>query len=135
MKTLVPPLKCPYKYPPSPRFSQLEILSALGARSWEVIQIRAESIDLVLGRIIGGKCTEMDQRTTNLVLVMILSVIVLSGTGQAELSSTFYDSSCPNLSTIVSSQVASAVAAEARMGASLMRLHFHDCWVNVSCLF
>lgn len=73
---------------------------------------------------------EMDQRTTNLVWVMILSVIVLSGTGQAELSSTFYDSSCPNLSTIVSSQVASAVAAEARMGASLMRLHFHDCWVN-----
>ncbi|OAE25245.1 hypothetical protein AXG93_1420s1080 [Marchantia polymorpha subsp. ruderalis] len=72
----------------------------------------------------------MDQRTTNLVLVMILSVIVLSGTGQAELSSTFYDSSCPNLSTIVSSQVASSVAAEARMGASLMRLHFHDCWVN-----
>ncbi|KAG6544395.1 hypothetical protein Mapa_014229 [Marchantia paleacea] len=108
----------------------MDFSTPLGARLCEVVQLQAEKTELVSDGIIGGKCTEMDQRTTNLFRVMILSVIVLPGPGQAELSSTFYDSSCPNLTTIVSSQVTSAIAAEARMGASLMRLHFHDCWVN-----
>jgi hypothetical protein len=46
----------------------------------------------------------------------------------------FYGTTCPNLSTIVSDLVKAAVNAEARMAASLLRLHFHDCWPNVSKL-
>lgn len=44
----------------------------------------------------------------------------------------FYDRSCPKASEIVKSIVAKAVAREARMAASLVRLHFHDCFVKVS---
>ncbi|KAG6702807.1 hypothetical protein I3842_07G054200 [Carya illinoinensis] len=42
----------------------------------------------------------------------------------------FYDHSCPNTQQIVKSIVAEAVAKEAHMAASLLRLHFHDCFVQ-----
>ncbi|KAK1588358.1 hypothetical protein Q3G72_022447 [Acer saccharum] len=42
----------------------------------------------------------------------------------------FYDHSCPKAQQIVKSVLAKAVAKEARMAASLLRLHFHDCFVK-----
>ncbi|XP_020101353.1 cationic peroxidase 1-like [Ananas comosus] len=48
----------------------------------------------------------------------------------AQLSSTFYDTSCPGAFHIIKYIVNDAVAKEKRMGASLLRLHFHDCFVN-----
>ena len=59
---------------------------------------------------------------------------VLIGATSAQLSSTFYSSSCPNALSTIQSAVQSAINNEARMGASLVRLHFHDCFVNVSHL-
>lgn len=43
----------------------------------------------------------------------------------------FYDRTCPQAQEIVKSIVAKAVAKEPRMAASLLRLHFHDCFVKV----
>uniref|UniRef100_A0A7N2MNK9 Peroxidase n=1 Tax=Quercus lobata TaxID=97700 RepID=A0A7N2MNK9_QUELO len=42
----------------------------------------------------------------------------------------FYDHSCPKAQEIVRSVLAKAVAKEARMAASILRLHFHDCFVQ-----
>ncbi|CAA0364892.1 putative peroxidase [Arabidopsis thaliana] len=42
----------------------------------------------------------------------------------------FYRSSCPRAEEIVRSVVAKAFERETRMAASLMRLHFHDCFVQ-----
>ncbi|XP_043712792.1 peroxidase 72-like isoform X2 [Telopea speciosissima] len=42
----------------------------------------------------------------------------------------FYEHSCPKALEIVKSVVSKAVAKEARMAASLLRLHFHDCFVQ-----
>ncbi|KMT09475.1 hypothetical protein BVRB_6g129470 [Beta vulgaris subsp. vulgaris] len=42
----------------------------------------------------------------------------------------FYGHSCPKVEEIVWSVVAKAVAKERRMAASLLRLHFHDCFVK-----
>jgi peroxidase len=47
----------------------------------------------------------------------------------------FYDHSCPKAKEIVQSIVAQAVAKETRMAASLVRLHFHDCFVKVQFCF
>ncbi|XP_004302590.1 PREDICTED: cationic peroxidase 1-like [Fragaria vesca subsp. vesca] len=56
--------------------------------------------------------------------------LLLVGIASAQLSSTFYSSSCPKALATIKSAVDSAVSSEARMGASLLRLHFHDCFVN-----
>lgn len=61
-------------------------------------------------------------------LVVLFSILM--GVASAQLSSTFYSSSCPNVLSTIKAEVKSAVSNEARMGASLLRLHFHDCFVN-----
>ncbi|CAN6212711.1 unnamed protein product [Urochloa humidicola] len=60
-----------------------------------------------------------------------LSMLVLVALASAaQLSPTFYDTSCPNALSTIRTAVNAAVAQEARMGASLLRLHFHDCFVQ-----
>lgn len=53
----------------------------------------------------------------------------------AELSPNFHDESCPAALSTIKSIVEAAVEKEGRMGASLLRLHFHDCFVNVIIYF
>ncbi|KAL8137697.1 hypothetical protein V2J09_003698 [Rumex salicifolius] len=60
----------------------------------------------------------------------IFLVTLLVGVTSAQLSPTFYNSSCPNALSTIQSLVKSAITNETRMGASLLRLHFHDCFVN-----
>ncbi|ESW06672.1 hypothetical protein PHAVU_010G066800 [Phaseolus vulgaris] len=50
--------------------------------------------------------------------------------GFSQLSPNYYDYSCPNALSTIKSVVEAAVQKENRMGASLLRLHFHDCFVN-----
>ncbi|XWS66461.1 hypothetical protein CRYUN_Cryun05aG0201400 [Craigia yunnanensis] len=49
---------------------------------------------------------------------------------KAQLNSTFYVTTCSNASTIVRSVIQQALQSDIRIGASLIRLHFHDCFVN-----
>ncbi|KAI5064404.1 hypothetical protein GOP47_0021074 [Adiantum capillus-veneris] len=49
---------------------------------------------------------------------------------KAQLSPSFYETSCPTVATVVEGVVRQAIEAEARMAASLLRLHFHDCFVH-----
>ncbi|KAI3459202.1 hypothetical protein Pfo_015865 [Paulownia fortunei] len=51
------------------------------------------------------------------------------------LSFGFYLNSCPEAEPIIFSWVEKAVSDDPRMAASLLRLHFHDCFVNASSLF
>ncbi|XP_010543687.1 PREDICTED: peroxidase 52 [Tarenaya hassleriana] len=65
--------------------------------------------------------------------VLVLTSLVLNGnnyTVEAQLTTNFYSSSCPNLLSTVRSAMQSAVNREARAGASILRLFFHDCFVN-----
>ncbi|CAI0399524.1 unnamed protein product [Linum tenue] len=66
-----------------------------------------------------------------LLAVALLLVVAFAGKSSAQLSTNFYSKSCPKLLTTVRSAVKSAVSRERRMAASLLRLHFHDCFVNV----
>ncbi|KAM4121540.1 hypothetical protein ACB094_01G013400 [Castanea mollissima] len=56
--------------------------------------------------------------------------LFMLGIASAQLSSNFYSSSCPTALSIIQGAVNTAVSKENRMGASLLRLHFHDCFVN-----
>nr|CAB3461415.1 unnamed protein product [Digitaria exilis] len=46
------------------------------------------------------------------------------------LSSTFYDGSCPGAHDVVRRVIKDARVSDPRIPASLIRLHFHDCFVN-----
>ncbi|KAF8397147.1 hypothetical protein HHK36_016054 [Tetracentron sinense] len=61
-------------------------------------------------------------------IIFYLSILFLSGMTSAQLTSNAYASSCPNALSTIKSAVNSAVSKENRMGASLLRLHFHDCF-------
>ncbi|XP_057825257.1 cationic peroxidase 1-like [Cryptomeria japonica] len=70
-------------------------------------------------------------KTTSLfACVTALLIILCSRASNGQLSPTFYAQSCPVALTIVRIAVLQAVAKEKRMAASLLRLHFHDCFVN-----
>lgn len=51
--------------------------------------------------------------------------------GRCQLSTDFYSTTCPNLFRVVRREVQNAIKVEMRMAASLLRLHFHDCFVEV----
>ena len=67
-----------------------------------------------------------------LVLVASSAFMILEAKGKLSLSPTHYSSTCPNVLSIVKKAVIEAINKETRIGASLLRLHFHDCFVNVS---
>ncbi|KAG0495586.1 hypothetical protein HPP92_000277 [Vanilla planifolia] len=66
---------------------------------------------------------------TSMTLLLLLLSVVVSASGD-KLFPQFYDRSCPKAQQIVKNVVQNAVAKETRMAASLLRLHFHDCFVK-----
>jgi peroxidase len=64
------------------------------------------------------------------VTLSILSILACST--NAQLFPNFYGKTCPNLHSIVRAEMIKAINNEARIGASTLRLFFHDCFVNVS---
>lgn len=63
-------------------------------------------------------------------LTIVLSL--LSCFANAQLSANFYSSTCPNVQSIVRTAMTQAVNNQPRQAASVLRLFFHDCFVNVS---
>jgi len=77
----------------------------------------------------------MEHAYSRLLLVFSVLALCLGNQGvRCQLTSDFYDETCPLFYTIVQQHVFAAMRAEMRMGASLLRLHFHDCFVNVTAL-
>ncbi|XP_049402987.1 peroxidase P7-like [Solanum stenotomum] len=72
----------------------------------------------------------MASSKNNTMVFSFLLVTLLIGSSSAQLSTSFYSKSCPKLYQTVKSTVQSAIQKETRMGASLLRLFFHDCFVN-----
>ncbi|CAN6305494.1 unnamed protein product [Urochloa humidicola] len=71
----------------------------------------------------------MEHAYSRLLLVFSVLALCLGDQGmRCELTYDYYDESCPHLYTIVQQHVFIAMRAEMRMGASLLRLHFHDCF-------
>ncbi|KAJ1278718.1 hypothetical protein BS78_04G100000 [Paspalum vaginatum] len=60
----------------------------------------------------------------------VVALLLLASAAHGQLSPTFYATSCPTLGLIVRATMIKALLAEPRMGASLVRLLFHDCFVQ-----
>lgn len=63
-------------------------------------------------------------------IVFFLFVGLVVGVSKAQLCPTFYDDSCPDVADIVRGVVQEALETDDRAGARLIRLHFHDCFVD-----
>ncbi|TVU33223.1 hypothetical protein EJB05_25013, partial [Eragrostis curvula] len=65
----------------------------------------------------------------------LVALFLLSVTANGEFKENFYDTSCPKLQETIKSVITSALSpdkgGEKRMGASLLRLFFHDCFVQI----
>ncbi|XP_011039460.1 PREDICTED: peroxidase A2-like [Populus euphratica] len=68
--------------------------------------------------------------STSFFSVTIVLLGMMLPQSKAQLNTTFYANTCPNVSSIVSNVVQQAFQSDSRIGASLIRLHFHDCFVN-----
>ncbi|XP_058088371.1 peroxidase P7-like [Magnolia sinica] len=69
-------------------------------------------------------------KSTLCVGLLIMMMMAISSPVSAQLSVSFYANTCPSVFDTVRAAVRSAINREARMGASLLRLFFHDCFVN-----
>ncbi|KAJ1253577.1 hypothetical protein BS78_K231700 [Paspalum vaginatum] len=65
-------------------------------------------------------------------MLLLLAVLLLASAGAASgtLSSMFYEASCPKAYDIVRRVIQDARVTDPRIPASLIRLHFHDCFVQ-----
>ncbi|KAJ4770003.1 Peroxidase [Rhynchospora pubera] len=63
-------------------------------------------------------------------LHLVVLVSLLAYSSNAQLFPNFYGARCPNLQSIVRSVMSQTVAQDPSMGASILRLFFHDCFVN-----
>ncbi|KAL5832204.1 hypothetical protein ACOSQ3_017632 [Xanthoceras sorbifolium] len=63
-------------------------------------------------------------------MVLVIIAMMMFGVSTAQLSPTFYATSCSNLSNVVLEVVEQARANDVRLGAKIIRVHFHDCFVN-----
>ncbi|CAL2263324.1 unnamed protein product [Prunus armeniaca] len=64
-----------------------------------------------------------------LVCIVVVAATIVIPTS-AQLSASFYNRVCPQALPAIRRVVKQAIFREPRIGASLLRLHFHDCFVN-----
>ncbi|MCL7025208.1 hypothetical protein MKW94_015467 [Papaver nudicaule] len=63
-------------------------------------------------------------------ILLAMVVVSISANSSDALTTNFYSKVCPKALQTIKKVVTAAVTREPRMGASLLRLHFHDCFVN-----
>ncbi|EOA23341.1 hypothetical protein CARUB_v10019421mg [Capsella rubella] len=64
------------------------------------------------------------------ILIALGCLTLRASMSDAQLTPTFYDTSCPNVTNIVRDTIVNELRSDPRIAASILRLHFHDCFVN-----
>lgn len=101
-----------------------------------VLQVQRHTQAPLTTWLLSGVCYHMCNLLNNMAihsygLIFSFSILFcMFAMAYSQLTSSCYESTCPQALSIIRSAVIGAVAKEHRMGASLLRLHFHDCFVN-----
>jgi peroxidase len=66
---------------------------------------------------------------------LALLFLCLIGGSKGQLKVGFYSNTCPQVESTVHDVVKQAVSSDTSMAAGLLRLHFHDCFVEVQYLY
>jgi peroxidase len=69
-------------------------------------------------------------------LVFPVALLLLAAGGSpaaAQLEVGYYSKTCPNAEAIVREEMEKIISAAPSLAGPLLRLHFHDCFVRVSC--
>lgn len=74
-------------------------------------------------------------RLTCLALAIVVGLLGLIGSTQAQLQLGFYAKSCPKAEKIVLDFVHQHIHNAPSLAATFIRMHFHDCFVRVLFLF
>ncbi|XP_077221149.1 peroxidase P7-like [Tasmannia lanceolata] len=67
---------------------------------------------------------------SNLPLAFLIILITISSPASAQLSVSYYGNTCPSVFDTVRTAIRSAINREDHMGASIIRMFFHDCFVS-----
>jgi len=87
---------------------------------------------VLVGKLYDYRLKMASSHIESLVVFVVIGMVTLIIPVNANLSPHFYDKVCPKALPVIRSVVQRAINREPRIGASLLRLHFHDCFVNVS---
>ncbi|CAN1730115.1 Peroxidase 54 [Linum perenne] len=68
--------------------------------------------------------------SSQFMLTSLMAMLLSVGVSNAQLSPTFYNTTCPEVTNIVRQVLENFAFTDPRIGASLIRLHFHDCFVT-----
>jgi peroxidase len=79
----------------------------------------------------------MASRITQLVAILVVfaTASLFSSSAEAQLQVGYYRYTCYDAEDIVLQEVAAALVEQPDLAGSLLRLHFHDCFVRVSPIF
>ncbi|KAG7552440.1 hem peroxidase [Arabidopsis thaliana x Arabidopsis arenosa] len=67
---------------------------------------------------------------SSLIKLGFLFLLLQVSLSHAQLSPSFYDKTCPQVFDIATKTIVNALRSDPRIAASILRLHFHDCFVN-----
>ena len=68
-------------------------------------------------------------------VVLLLAAVAATATcAQAQLHEKFYGESCPRVEDVVRKEMVRALSLAPSLAGPLLRMHFHDCFVRVSCI-
>jgi hypothetical protein len=66
-----------------------------------------------------------------LALLLLAALVSAAANGDRKLSARYYDKTCPNVQRVVRTVMAHTVAGDPTVAPAVLRLFFHDCFVNV----